>query len=160
MEFSTPKWFRFSRGLHADLLKQDNPIPDSASQEKKISSAVRHRLPAWIEATVRSVIAAALQKAGLEARLTLAGKDRDKLILAYPAVKMGTGYSPSTILLEFGVRPTGELHLLQPVIFEIAPEIEGATFPATALTSQWEIARRLNDPDFRGSGTAEDPCEN
>ena len=67
------------RKLAADLLKQGNPIPDSASQEKKISSAVRHRLPDWIEATVKPVIAAALAKDGLDASLTLAGKDRDKL---------------------------------------------------------------------------------
>lgn len=117
------------RELAADLLKQGNPIPDSASQEKKISSAVRHRLPDWIEATVRPVIAAALAKAGLDASLTLAGKDKDKLILAYPAVKTGTGYSAPTIQLEFGARATGEPHHVQPVACDIAPEIEGVTFP-------------------------------
>ncbi|MBP6967090.1 MAG: nucleotidyl transferase AbiEii/AbiGii toxin family protein, partial [Brachymonas sp.] len=103
------------RELAADLLKQGNPIPDSASQEKKISSAVRHRLPDWIEATVRPVIAAALAKDGLDASLTLAGKDQDKLILSYPAVKTGTGYSAPTIQLEFGARATGEPHHVQPV---------------------------------------------
>lgn len=117
------------RELVADLLKQGNPIPDSASQEKKISSAVRHRLPDWIEATVRPVIAAALQKAGLDASLTLAGKDKNKLILAYPAVKTGTGYSAPTIQLEFGARATGEPHHVQPVVCDIAPEIEEVTFP-------------------------------
>lgn len=117
------------RELAADLLKQGNPIPDSASQEKKISSAVRHRLPEWIEATVRPVIAAALQKSGLDASLMQAGKDKDKLILAYPAVKTGTGYSAPTILLEFGARATGEPHRVQPVACDIAPEIEGVTFP-------------------------------
>ena len=117
------------RELAADLLKQGNPIPDSASQEKKISSAVRHRLPDWIEATVRPVIAAALAKDGLDASLTLAGKDQDKLILSYPAVKTGTGYSAPTIQLEFGARATGEPHNVQPVACDIAPEIEGVTFP-------------------------------
>lgn len=117
------------RELAADLLKQGNPIPDSASQEKKISSAVRHRLPGWIEATVKPVIAAALAKAGLDASLTLAGKDNDKLILAYPAVKTGTGYSAPTIQLEFGARATGEPHHVQSVACDIAPEIEGVTFP-------------------------------
>lgn len=117
------------RELAADLLKQGNPIPDSASQEKKISSAVRHRLPDWIEATVRPVIAAALAKDGLDASLTLAGKDQDKLILSYPAVKTGTGYSAPTIQLEFGARATGEPHHVQPVACDIAPEIEGVTFP-------------------------------
>ncbi len=117
------------RELAADLLKQGNPIPDSASQEKKISSAVRHRLPDWIEATVKPVIAAGLAKDGLGASLTLAGKDRDKLILSYPAVKTGTGYSAPTIQLEFGARATGEPHHVQPVACDIAPEIEGIIFP-------------------------------
>jgi hypothetical protein len=117
------------RELAADLLKQGNPIPDSASQEKKISSAVRHRLPDWIETTVKPVIALALAKAGLEANLTLAGNDQDKLILAYPAVKTGTGYSAPTIQLEFGARATGEPHHVQSVACDIAPEIEGVLFP-------------------------------
>lgn len=117
------------RELAADLLKQGNPIPDSASQEKKISSAVRHRLPEWIEGTARPVIEAALTKAGLEATLTLAGKDNDKLILAYPAVKTGTGYSAPTIQLEFGARATGEPHHIQPVACDMAPEIDGVIFP-------------------------------
>ncbi|MEI7430433.1 MAG: nucleotidyl transferase AbiEii/AbiGii toxin family protein [Betaproteobacteria bacterium] len=33
------------RELASDLLLQGNPIPASPSEEKKISSAVRHRLP-------------------------------------------------------------------------------------------------------------------
>jgi hypothetical protein len=78
---------------------------------------------------LRPVIDAALAKAGLEASLTLAGKDRDKLTLAYPAVKTGTGYSAPTIHLEFGARATGEPHHVQPVACDIAPEIEGVTFP-------------------------------
>lgn len=61
--------------------------------------------------------------------MSLAGKDKDKLILAYPAVKTGTGYSAPTIQLEFGARATGEPHHVQPVACDIAPEIEGVTFP-------------------------------
>jgi hypothetical protein len=107
------------RELAADLLKHGNPIPDSASQEKKISSAVRHRLPDWIEATVKPVITAALAKDGLDASLTRAGKDRDKLILSYPAVKTGTGYSAPTIQLEFGARATVEPHHVHSVRFRL-----------------------------------------
>lgn len=70
-----------------------------------------------------------MAKAGLDASLTLAGKDHDKLILAYPAVKTGTGYSAPTIQLEFGARATGEPHHVQTVACDIAPEIEGVTFP-------------------------------
>lgn len=138
------------RELAADLLKQGNPIPDSSSQQKKISSAVRHRLPDWIEATVKPVIAAALQKAGLDASLTMDGKDKDRLILAYPAVKTGTGYSAPTIMLEFGARSTGEPHHVQPVACDIAPEIEGITFPVAqplvmaAERTFWEKATAVH----------------
>jgi hypothetical protein len=118
------------RELAADLLKQGNPIPESSSQEKKISNAIRHRLPGWIEDTVRPVIDAALVKAGLQADLMLAGKEQDKLILAYPAVKTGTGYSAPTIQLEFGARATGEPHQVHSLTCDIAPEIEGVIFPA------------------------------
>lgn len=117
------------RELAADLLTQGNPIPDSASQEKKISSAIRHRLPDWIESAVKPVIATALAKSGLEASLALAGKDRSTLILSYPAVRTGTGYSPPTIQLEFGARATGEPHHVRPVACDMATEIEGVTFP-------------------------------
>jgi predicted nucleotidyltransferase component of viral defense system len=60
------------REVAADLFKQGNPIPDSASQEKKISSAIRHRLPVWIESRVRPIISAALERAG-QADLGLSG---------------------------------------------------------------------------------------
>jgi hypothetical protein len=138
------------RELAADLLKQGNPIPDSASQGKKISSVVRRRLPDWIEATVKPVITAALETAGLDASLTLAGKDKDKLILAYPAVKTGTGYSAPTIQLEFGACATGEPHHVQPVACDRAPEIEEVTFPVAqplvmaAERTFWEKATAVH----------------
>lgn len=69
------------RELVSDLLRDGNPIPASASQEKKITSAVRSRLPRWIEQTVQPVIEHALVASGLQAELSLAGKDSDKLII-------------------------------------------------------------------------------
>lgn len=117
------------RDLVPDLLKQGNPIPQSASQERKLTNAVRQRLPDWIETTVKPVMATALERAGLATSLTLEGKDREKLILVYPAVKTGTGYSAPTVLLEFGARATGEPHQIQPVTCDIAPEIQGVIFP-------------------------------
>ena len=53
------------RELVPDLLRDGNPIPASASQEKKITSAVRSRLPQWIEQTVQPVIEQALVASGL-----------------------------------------------------------------------------------------------
>lgn len=117
------------RELVSDLLRDGNPIPASASQEKKITSAVRSRLPQWIEQTVHPVIEHALVASGLQAELSLAGKDSDKLIITYPATKKGTGYAAATIQLEFGARATGEPHQRHHVACDIAPLIEGVSFP-------------------------------
>lgn len=117
------------RELASDLLRDGNPIPVSASQEKKITSAVRSRLPQWIEQTVQPVIEQALVAGGLQAELSLTGNDRDKLIIAYPATRRGTGYAAATIQLEFGARATGEPHQRHPVTCDIAPFIDGVAFP-------------------------------
>ena len=117
------------RELVPDLLRDGNPIPVSASQEKKITSAVRSRLPQWIEQTVQPVIEQALVASGLQAALSLAGKDNDKLIITYPATKKGTGYAAATIQLEFGARATGEPHQRHHVACDITPLIDGVRFP-------------------------------
>jgi hypothetical protein len=118
------------RELVPDLLREGNPIPVSSSQEKKITSAVRDRLPGWIEQTVKPVVERALATSGLQAELQMAGKNSDKLIIAYPAVKTGTGYAAATIQLEFGARATGEPHQRHRVTCDIAPHIEGVEFPS------------------------------
>ncbi|MBU1654124.1 MAG: hypothetical protein KJ558_04720 [Gammaproteobacteria bacterium] len=74
----------------------------SASQGKKITHAVRNRLPKWIKQTVKPVIEQALVASGLQAELSLAGKEGDQLFMACPATKTGTGYAAATIRLEFG----------------------------------------------------------
>ena len=117
------------RELVPDLLCQGDPMPDSPSQEKKLSSAVRKRLPNWIEQTVQPVLQTALDAEDLQAALTIAGRDRDQLILTYPPVKTGTGYAPPTILLEFGARATGEPHQVLPVNCDMAPWVDGVDFP-------------------------------
>jgi Nucleotidyl transferase AbiEii toxin, Type IV TA system len=117
------------RELVPDLLRDGNPIPVSPSQEKKITNAVRSRLPQWIEQTVKPVIEQALVANRLQAELSLAGKDSDKLIITYPAIKKGTGYATATIQLEFGARATGEPHQRHHVACDIVPFIDGVTFP-------------------------------
>lgn len=117
------------RELVPNLLRDGNPIPASASHEKKITSAVRNRLPHWIEETVQPVIAQALMASGLQAELSLAGKARNKLTIAYPATKTGTGYAASTIQLEFGARATGKPHQRHHVACDIASFIDEVIFP-------------------------------
>jgi hypothetical protein len=96
------------RELVPDLLQNGNPIPVSASQEKKISSAVRARLPEWIADSVQPVLQYALVGSGAQAKFRVDGKDCEKLILDYRPVKTGTGYAAASIQLEFGARATGE----------------------------------------------------
>ena len=138
------------RALVPDLLKDGNPIPRSSSQEKKITSAVRSRLPGWIESHVVPVIQAALSASGLEASLIIAGRENEKLLLNYSALKTGTGYAASSIQLEFGGRATGEPHRLYPVVCDIASVIEGVVLPTAqpmvmaAERTFWEKATAVH----------------
>ena len=116
------------RELVPDLLRDGNTIPASASQEKKVTSAVRNRLPHWIEQNVRPVIEQALVACGQQAELSLAGNSSDKLIITYPAIKKGSGYATAAIQLEFGARATGEPHQRHHVTCDMATLIEGPTF--------------------------------
>lgn len=117
------------REVVPDLLRDGNPIPASASQAKKITDRVRDRLPRWIEHEVRPILLSALQRDGLEANLSLASDEKEKLILLYEPIKFGTGYAASTIQLEFGGRATGEPHQRHAVACDMAPAIHGIEFP-------------------------------
>lgn len=120
------------RELVPDLLKDGNPIPVSGKQQQKITSAVRARLPDWIETTVRPIIEAALERDGLAATLRLDGQLKDKLVLEYSAIKTGTGYASPTIQLEFGARATGEPHHVLPVSCDMATAIPEVIFPTAS----------------------------
>lgn len=120
------------RELVPDLLKDGNPIPVSGKQQQKITSAVRARLPDWIETTVRPIIEAALERDGLAATLRLDGQLKDKLVLEYSAIKTGTGYASPTIQLEFGARATGEPHHFLPVSCDMATAIPEVIFPTAS----------------------------
>ena len=117
------------RELVPDLLNDGNPIPATGKQQQKITSAVRARLPDWIETKVRPIIEAALASEGLAATLRLDGQGKDKLVLEYPPIKTGTGYASPTIQLEFGARATGEPHHFLPVSCDMATAIPEVTFP-------------------------------
>ena len=75
------------------------------------------------------ILLSALQRDGVQANLSLAGNEKEKLILAYEPIKVGTGYAASTIQLEFGGRATGEPHQRHAVTCDMAPAINGVVFP-------------------------------
>lgn len=117
------------REVVPDLLRDGNPIPVSSSQAKKITDQVRDRLPRWIDGEVLTVLRSAFQRDGLQATLTLAGKEKEKLILSYEPIRAGSGYTAPTIQLEFGGRATGEPHYRHTVACDMAPVISGIEFP-------------------------------
>jgi hypothetical protein len=117
------------RALVPDLLRNGDPIPASASQMNRISRAVRKRLPGWIAEAVCPVLDQALSTSGLQADLRVDDQSHDKLVITYPAARIGTGYISSTVQLEFGARATGEPHKYHEVACDIAPWIEGVAFP-------------------------------
>jgi hypothetical protein len=144
------------REVVPDLLRNGNPIPASSSQAKKITDAVRDRLPDWIKNTVQPILESAIQRDGVQATLSLAGKENEKLILTYTPIKVGTGYAASTIQLEFGGRATGEPHQRHMVTCDMAPAIEGISFPTAqplvmgAERTFWEKATAAHVYSLQG----------
>lgn len=144
------------REVVPDLLRNGNPIPASSSQAKKITDAVRDRLPDWIKNTVQPILESAIQRDGVQATLSLAGKENEKLILTYTPIKVGTGYAASTIQLEFGGRATGEPHQRHAVTCDMAPAIEGISFPTAqplvmgAERTFWEKATAAHVYSLQG----------
>jgi Nucleotidyl transferase AbiEii toxin, Type IV TA system len=144
------------REVVPDLLRNGNPIPASSSQAKKITDTVRDRLPDWIKNTVQPILESAIQRDGVQATLSLAGKENEKLILTYTPIKVGTGYAASTIQLEFGGRATGEPHQRHAVACDMAPAIEGISFPTAqplvmgAERTFWEKATAAHVYSLQG----------
>ena len=144
------------RELVPDLLREGNPIPASSSQAKKITDAVRDRLPNWIKNTVQPILESAIKREGVKATLSIVGKENEKLILNYTPIKLGTGYAASTIQLEFGGRATGEPHQHQMVACDMAPAIKEISFPTAqplvmrAERTFWEKATAAHVYSLQG----------
>ncbi|MEW9907054.1 MAG: nucleotidyl transferase AbiEii/AbiGii toxin family protein (plasmid) [Candidatus Symbiodolus clandestinus] len=138
------------RELVPDLLYSSNPIPVSIAQGKKITSAIRHRLSEWIKTTVKPIIEHALTANNLPAKVTVEGKESNKLIVSYSAIKHGSGYSKATVQLEFGARATGEPNRFYSVTCDIAAVINGIKFPTAqplvmmAERTFWEKATAVH----------------
>lgn len=120
------------RKLIADITGGEEFLPATRSQAGKWTKAVRERLPAWIAGDVQPTLQKALELARLDAKLEIAGDERDKLLLHYPAVKQGTGYVAPIVTLEFGGRATGEPHQVVPVTCDMAGQVEGVAFPTAS----------------------------
>ena len=128
------------RKLIADLIGEDGVLPTNRSQANKWTKAVRERLPEWIATGLQPVLEAALARDGLEAKLEIGGKEGDRLLLHYPALKHGTGYVSPVAALEFGGRATGEPHQVLPLTCDMDGHVPNVSFP-TAMPQVMSVAR-------------------
>lgn len=120
------------RKLISDLVDDESALPASRSQASRWTKAVRERLPEWIHAEVRPVIEQALARDRLDLKLEIGGIDHDKLLLHYPAHRLGTGYVSPIVTLEFGGRATGEPHKVMQVACDMAGHVDGVMFPVAS----------------------------
>ena len=120
------------RKLIANLTGGEEFLPANRSQANKWTKAVRDRLPGWIATKVQPLLEAALAREQLAAALEIGGPEQDKLVLHYPAIKQGTGYTSPVVTLEFGARATGEPHQVLPVVCDMDGHVDGITFPVAS----------------------------
>ena len=82
--------------------------------------------------------------------MIVAGKDNEKLMVDYPALKSGTGYAAASIQLEFGGRATGEPRVVHSIACDAAVAIDGVDFPTArpvtmaAERTFWEKATAMH----------------
>ena len=84
------------RAIAPDLVGDNGEgLPKTRSEEKRWSSEVRRRLPAWVAETVQPVIAKALAAEGLAAAVRV---EDEKLFIDYEATAAGPAIAPSVML--------------------------------------------------------------
>ncbi len=110
-------------------LAQGEDLPDTSSQERKWTKAIRTRLPVWIKDHVQPLLAEKLAQESAAATLAFDPSTPEKLLLHYPTLGKGTGYVSPTVVLEFGGRATGEPHQILPVKCDMEGQVNGISFP-------------------------------
>jgi hypothetical protein len=136
------------RAIAPDLIGDaSTPLPASKSQERKWSKAIRTRLADWVASEVVTRLQDDLSRQSLPAK---ARSDGEKVFIDYKPSASGTGYVPSTVMLEFGARSTGEPFELRPVHCDAAVHLQGVEFPAAtpqvmrAERTFWEKATAIH----------------
>lgn len=136
------------RTIAPDLVGESGKaLPKNRSEEKRWSKAVRHRLPEWVDGTVRPLLAGAVEAQSLPATLRV---EDDKLFVDYEATSAGSGYVAPSVMLEFGAHSTGEPASPRDVVCDAAGLIEGVEFPTArprvmhAERTFWEKATAMH----------------
>jgi len=113
------------RELLPDLAKE-RLIPESNSQAKKWSDAIKERLPIWIKENVVPLLKAHATKTGASVEITDSG---DKVYVAYDPNAKGNEYVARRVTLEFGARSTGEPAETKLITCDAAPFLSKLVFP-------------------------------
>ncbi|MDT9599865.1 nucleotidyl transferase AbiEii/AbiGii toxin family protein [Sphingosinicella rhizophila] len=136
------------RRLAPDLVGETgDALPATRSEEKRWSSAVRARLPAWVKAEALPLVAQRLEEDKVPAR---AVAEKDKIFIEYEALTSGSGYVAPRVMLEFGARSTGEPSDPHEVGCDAAPFVESVVFPTArprvmrAERTFWEKATAVH----------------
>lgn len=146
------------RAIASDLIGDTgSPLPASKSQEKKWSKEIRVRLSSWVDAEIVPQLKQALLQQGLPAAVRAVG---DKVFIDYEPLATGTGYVPSSVMLEFGARSTGEPSESRAIRCDAAEHLQGVEFPTAtpqvmrAERTFWEKATAIHvfcaQGEFRG----------
>jgi hypothetical protein len=107
-----------------------DPIPDTLSQARKWTKAVRKRLPDWVEKAALPEIQATIETGGGSAEVRA---EEDRLILTYEqAASTMSAYVAPQILIEFGARSTGEPLNSRFVVCDAAAHLPALTFPTAS----------------------------
>lgn len=136
------------RAIAPDLVGDNGEgLPKTRSEEKRWSSEVRRRLPAWVAESVQPLIGNALAAEGLAANVRA---DEEKFFIDYKATAAGSGYVAPSVMLEFGARSTGEPASLRDVACDAADLVDGLAFPTArprvmhAERTFWEKATAIH----------------
>ena len=146
------------RAIASDLIGDTgSPLPTTKSQEKKWSKEIRARLSSWVDAEIVPQLKQALLQQGLPATVRAEG---DKVFIDYEPLATGTGYVPSSVMLEFGARSTGEPSESRAIRCDAAEHLQGVEFPTAtpqvmrAERTFWEKATAIHvfcaQGEFRG----------
>ena len=146
------------RAIASDLIGDTgSPLPATKSQEKKWSKEIRARLSSRVDAEIVPQLKQALLQQGLPATVRAEG---DKVFIDYEPLATGTGYVPSSVMLEFGARSTGELSESRTIRCDAAEHLQGVEFPTAtpqvmrAERTFWEKATAIHvfcaQGEFRG----------
>jgi hypothetical protein len=136
------------RRLVPDLAGEEgDALPQTASEQRTWTRAVRKRLPDWVSGEMLPLVEEALMREQLPARARVEG---DKIFVEYEPLMGPSAYTPPRVMLEFGARSTGEPSDRHEVTCDAADVLEGIAFPTArprvmrAERTFWEKATAVH----------------